>query len=59
MAITATDDKPSVVLVMSSLPLGEPIAWSGPIVMNTMDQLHEACRQLDNGTFLQQGITVE
>lgn len=59
LAITATDDKPSVVLVMSSLPLGEPIAWGGPIVMNTLDQLHEAFRQLDDDTFLQQGITVE
>lgn len=59
VAITATDDKPSVVLVMSSLPLGEPIAWGGPIVMNTLYQLHEAFRQLDDGTFLQQGITVE
>jgi len=34
-------------------PLREPIAWSGPIVMNTEDELREAFAQLDDGTFLE------
>lgn len=33
-------------------PLGEPIAWGGPIVMNTREELETAFRELDEGTFL-------
>jgi quercetin 2,3-dioxygenase len=33
-------------------PLGEPIAWGGPIVMNTRAELAEAFRELDTGTFI-------
>lgn len=32
--------------------LGEPIAWGGPIVMNTQEELEEAFRELDEGTFI-------
>jgi redox-sensitive bicupin YhaK (pirin superfamily) len=37
-------------------PLGEPIAWGGPIVMNTREELNEAFRQLKDGTFLARGV---
>ncbi len=33
-------------------PLGEPIAWGGPIVMNTHEELAQAFRELDEGTFI-------
>jgi len=33
-------------------PLKEPIAWGGPIVMNTQEELQEAFLQIDNGTFI-------
>jgi hypothetical protein len=33
-------------------PLGESIAWGGPIVMNTREELEEAFRELDEGTFI-------
>lgn len=33
-------------------PLGESIAWGGPIVMNTREELSQAFRELDEGTFL-------
>jgi hypothetical protein len=33
-------------------PLREPIAWRGPIVMNTRDELDTAWRDLDQGTFV-------
>lgn len=33
-------------------PLGEPIAWAGPIVMNTNAELRQAMRDLDEGTFI-------
>jgi len=39
-------------LLISGKPLEEPVAWYGPIVMNTQQQLQEAFRDLDRGTFL-------
>lgn len=39
-------------LLVSGQPLQEPVAWHGPIVMNTQDQLREAFAELDRGTFL-------
>jgi redox-sensitive bicupin YhaK (pirin superfamily) len=41
-------------LLVSGKPLGEPIAWHGPIVMNTQAQIREAFQELENGTFLKQ-----
>ena len=32
--------------------LNEPIAWGGPIVMNTREELELAFRELDEGTFI-------
>jgi redox-sensitive bicupin YhaK (pirin superfamily) len=32
--------------------LKEPIAWGGPIVMNTSQELETAFRELDEGTFI-------
>ena len=39
-------------LLISGAPLNEPIAWHGPIVMNTRDELKQALRDLNNGTFI-------
>lgn len=39
-------------LVISGRPLHEPIAWHGPIVMNTQEELITAIDELNNGTFL-------
>ena len=39
-------------LLVSGRPLREPVAWYGPIVMNTRDQLVEAARELRTGTFV-------
>ena len=39
-------------LLASGCPLGEPIAWHGPIVMNTQEQIDTALRQLEDNTFL-------
>jgi redox-sensitive bicupin YhaK (pirin superfamily) len=39
-------------LLASGRPLGEPVAWHGPIVMNTKEQIRQALKDLDEGTFL-------
>jgi quercetin 2,3-dioxygenase len=41
-------------LLVSGKPLQEPVAWYGPIVMNTQEQLQEAFQELERGTFLKQ-----
>lgn len=39
-------------LLISGRPLQEPVAWHGPIVMNTRAELHRAMQDLNNGTFI-------
>ena len=39
-------------LLLSGRPLREPIAWGGPIVMNTQDELDLAFRELRDKTFI-------
>ncbi|MEW5875233.1 MAG: pirin family protein [Candidatus Zixiibacteriota bacterium] len=41
-------------LLVSGRPLREPVAWYGPIVMNTQEQLQRAFKELQDGTFLKQ-----
>jgi redox-sensitive bicupin YhaK (pirin superfamily) len=40
-------------LLVSGKPLAEPVAWYGPIVMNTQEQLRQAFEELQQGTFLE------
>jgi hypothetical protein len=42
-------------LILAGDPLHEPIAWRGPIVMNTEAELDEAFSELEAGTFLKSG----
>ena len=39
-------------LLISGAPIDEPVAWHGPIVMNTQEELMQAMRDLRNGTFI-------
>jgi redox-sensitive bicupin YhaK (pirin superfamily) len=39
-------------LLVSGKPIQEPVAWYGPIVMNTRAELEEAYRELEQGTFI-------
>jgi redox-sensitive bicupin YhaK (pirin superfamily) len=39
-------------LFVSGEPLKEPVAWRGPIVMNTQEELDQAFEELEAGTFI-------
>ncbi|MBP8084111.1 MAG: pirin family protein, partial [Spirochaetes bacterium] len=47
---------PCQVLWICSKRLDEPVAWGGPIVMNTREELAKAFDDLDKGTFLKDKI---
>jgi redox-sensitive bicupin YhaK (pirin superfamily) len=51
VSITAGDEELRFLLVAGK-PLGEPIAWGGPIVMNTQAELQLAFEELEQGTFI-------
>ena len=39
-------------LLISGAPIQEPVAWHGPIVMNTREELMQAFAELRNGSFI-------
>jgi len=47
-----TKDKPVRFLLISGKPIGEPVAWRGPIVMNTEEELRIAFDEYNKGTFI-------
>jgi hypothetical protein len=50
--VVTTTDMPVRFLLVSGKPLNEPVAWYGPIVMNTQDELKVAFEEYKNGTFI-------
>jgi len=50
--VVETGDEGIRFLLVSGEPLKEPVAWHGPIVMNTREQLQQAFAELQEGTFL-------
>jgi redox-sensitive bicupin YhaK (pirin superfamily) len=44
-------------LLISGKPLDEPVAWGGPIVMNTDEELRLAFEEYENGSFLKHRMT--
>lgn len=50
--IKVTTNKSVKFLLVGGKPLNEPIAWQGPIVMNTQEELQQAFEEYRNGTFI-------
>jgi redox-sensitive bicupin YhaK (pirin superfamily) len=50
--IVSTKDKGVRFLLISGRPIGEPVAWYGPIVMTTKEELRTAFEEYNNGTFV-------
>jgi redox-sensitive bicupin YhaK (pirin superfamily) len=48
----STKDEPVRFLLVSGKPLREPVAWYGPIVMNSQDELRAAFDEYRKGTFI-------
>ncbi|MFA6003286.1 MAG: pirin family protein [Elusimicrobiota bacterium] len=47
-----TEDAPVRFLLVSGRPIKEPVAWYGPIVMNTQEELRTAFQEYDSGDFI-------
>ena len=45
--------------LIAAKPLKEPVAWGGPIVMNTEEELNEAFKELNNKTFIKHDKPLE
>lgn len=54
--IVKSGDQGARFLLLAAKPLKEPIAWGGPIVMNTKQELEQAFEELDNGAFLKHKV---
>jgi redox-sensitive bicupin YhaK (pirin superfamily) len=48
----STADDPLRCILVSGKPLNEPVAWHGPVVMNTQGELELAFEEYANGTFI-------
>lgn len=52
IAMSAPPHTPARLMFFSGKPLNESIAWGGPLVMNTQQELDEAFKELREGTFV-------
>lgn len=52
--VVSTEDEAVSFLLVSGRPIGEPVAWYGPIVMNTEAELEVAFREYREGTFIKE-----
>jgi hypothetical protein len=50
--VVSTEDEPVRFLLISGKPIGEPVSWYGPIVMNSQEELQIAFEEYNNGTFI-------
>ena len=50
--LVSTGQQPMRFLLVAGRPISEPVAWRGPIVMNTQEELQAAFEDYRNGTFI-------
>ena len=50
--VVSTEEEPGRFLLISGKPIGEPVAWYGPIVMNTRAELRVAFEEYSSGRFI-------
>ncbi len=55
VVLTSSPTKDTRCVLFAGTPLRESVAWGGPIVMNTQEELNLAFRELDDGTFIKHG----
>lgn len=53
--VVSAERGPVRFLLVSGKPIGEAVAWRGPIVMNTQEELRIAFEEYHNGTFIRHG----
>ena len=53
------EDDYAQVLFISTKALNEPVAWAGPIVMNSQEELEEAFNDLNTGNFIREKLEFE
>ena len=53
--VVSTEEQPVRFLLVAGRPLKEPVAWYGPIVMNTQAELRTAFHEYEQGTFVKRG----
>jgi quercetin 2,3-dioxygenase len=56
--VAEAEDAPARFLLVSGRPLREPVAWQGPIVMNTREELRLAFEEYRDGTFIKKGSSL-
>jgi redox-sensitive bicupin YhaK (pirin superfamily) len=54
--VVHSGDQGARFILLAAKPLHEAVAWGGPIVMNTQEELELAFEELDNGTFLKNQV---
>ena len=60
LVIENKSEEEAAILFFSSKRIEEPVAWPpGPIVMNTQEEIDQAHRDLKDGTFLKEKITMD
>ncbi|MGZ4880707.1 MAG: pirin family protein [Halobacteriota archaeon] len=50
--VVTTENEEVQFILITGKPIGEPVAWAGPIVMNTQEELRIAFQEYSDGTFV-------